>query len=346
MKFNTKPDKSQVPPGDQPTPTDPPAAPQFPPDPIPLVIPGGGISLLAAASGTGKTALLATLTKALRAGEPIFGHQVQAPPKLVFLSIDRSWHQSTGIWFQRADYQPDGIYALQDDRSFPKSKLRKRENRTGIFKECLAKLGHLPYGTVIIVDTITPFLGGNINDYDSCMVACSELREICLDYGLTMIGTSHSSKQKADTRQRYLRLQDRISGTMAQFGYTDTQMYLASPEEVGEEDYVFLWHPHLAPAETFKLKRGKDGLFEMATGAQLLEPTALQSFTDPTSIAVLDQIPTDEAGITTRDLLGHLVGPNLSRPTLFRLLERLRETGQVLQLRHGVWRRPVPPGVQ
>ena len=345
MKHSTTTDTpSQVPTAD-PLPEDPAKAPSFPPDPIPLVIPGGGISLLAAASGTGKTALLATLTKALKAGEPIFGHQVQAPPKLVFLSIDRSWHQSTGIWFQRADYQPCSVYALQDDRSFPKSKLRKRENRTGIFKECLNKLGHLPYGTVIIVDTITPFLGGNINDYDSCMVACSELREICLDWGLTLIGTSHSSKQKADTRQRYLRLQDRISGTMAQFGYTDTQMYLASPEEVGEEDYVFLWHPHLAPAETFRLKREKNGLFAMATSTPA-DPDILKVYADPLSLALVKIVALHPQGITTRDLLDHLIELDLSRATLFRMLERLTESKQLLQPRHGLWQAPPKATVQ
>lgn len=334
----TKPQDSQDPVVGE-TPPGAPGAPQWPPDPVPLVIPGGGISLLAAASGTGKTAFLASVLKRLAAGQPLFGHPVQTPAKIVVLSIDRSWVKSTGIWFERAEYTPAGIYALQDDRSFPKGKLRKREHRTGIFKECLAKLGHLPYGTVLVVDTITPFLGGNINDYDSCMVACSEIREICLDYGLTLIGTSHSSKQKNDKRERYLRLQDRIAGTMAQFGYTDTQMYLASPEECGEEDtghYTFLWHPHLAPAETFKFTRGKDGLFLIDPQAVTIpEGDFLPDAKDYPWLPALMELLKGET--KTLDILEHLDEWVVSRATLFRILAKLEKKGIIRQNGHGIW---------
>ena len=56
--------------------------------------------------------------------------------------------------------------------------------------------------------------------------------------------------------------EDRMGGSMAKLGYSATQMYLAGPEEMDEAYHTFLWNPHHAPSQTFKLKQDPDtGLF-------------------------------------------------------------------------------------
>ncbi len=98
-----------------------------------------------------------------------------------------------------------------------------------------------------------------------------------------MIGTAHAAKQKADKNERYLRPQDRILGSTALFGYTDTQMYLAAPDETGSKDgvYTFFWNPHHAPPAAFPLTRDSEGRFVIAEGTgtsaapSILGPPAL-----------------------------------------------------------------------
>lgn len=323
--------------------SDPADSCQAPSDPIPQVLQNGFICLLASASGTGKTALLAGLLRQLCEGRPIFGHPVNAPPKVAILTVDRAWEGSTGVWFERAGYPEILHYSLQDDDEFPKIKLRNRFGRIQIFKDCLEKLGDLPPGSLVAVDTIAPFLGGNLNDYDACMSACSELREIARKHKFAFWGTTHSSKQKADKRERYLRLQDRISGTMAQFGYTDTQMYLAAPDETNSAFYTFLWHPHLAPAETFRLKRDDQGLFlpieaedGVVAAVEDMDEFVANAQDYPWLPHFLDLLAGE---IKTLDILQHLPEWKISRATLFRVLNELEKRGVVVQVNRGTWRK-------
>lgn len=250
----------------------PPAPPaplqhRYPPDPLKPVIMGGTINLLAAAPGTGKSTLLAWLSRQVHERTPLFGREWGEIPYQAIICADRSWNRSTKLWFDLEGMGEIPAYSLQDDVGFKKSRLRRRGERIQIFEDCLDKLaehapgGELPLGSLIYVDPLALFLGGNLLDYDSCLVACSELRELALEKGITIIGTAHAAKQKADKQSRYLRLQDRILGSAALFGYTDTQMYLAAPDEVDRKDYVFLWCPHHAPTATFSFTRGEDGRF-------------------------------------------------------------------------------------
>lgn len=234
--------------------------PQFPPDPIPTIIPGASVNLLAGAPGAGKTALSSWIMCQFRDNLPIFGHQPTPIPKLGIICADRSWAQSTSKWFALAGYGDIPHYSLLDDDEFSVRRLRQKQERVTILEACLDKL-FLPWGSLVLVDPLALFLGGNLLDYDTCLVACAEIRGACRRRGITIIGTAHASKQRADKNQRYLRLQDRIAGSVALFGYTDTQMYLASPAEIEEEFSVFHWSPHHAVSQDFKLTRADNGLF-------------------------------------------------------------------------------------
>src|SRR3990172_3618451 len=109
----------------------------FPPDPIPRVILGGSVNLLAGASGVGKTALLAGMLVQFRDGLPVFGHTPNPVSTIAMLSLDRSWHQSSQLWFDLAGFPDIPRYCLQDDLDFNVDRLEHRRLRMQILREAL-----------------------------------------------------------------------------------------------------------------------------------------------------------------------------------------------------------------
>lgn len=297
------------------------------PDPIEKILLANSVNLLAGAPGVGKTALIAWLLTRFRDTLPIFGYLPCPIPRIAFIGADRSWENSTRFWFEAAGYADIPHYSLQDDRAFPPVRLRNRAGRIQILEQCLEKVGPLPPGSLVVVDPLSLFLGGNLIDYDTCGVACSQIRRLCQDLQFTLIGTAHSSKQKADRKERYKRLQDNILGSTALFGYTDTQMYLAAPDETGADHYTFLWAPHHKPPEMFPLGRDASGLFvpwEDSTAAAL-------------EAGLLALIPLIEEGIGFGDLV--LAAEQMSRATVHRILQHFLEVGVVERVGHGRYRR-------
>jgi AAA domain len=298
-------------------------------DPLPDIIPVGGISLLAGAPNVGKTALLAWIARCFRDHQPIFGHQPNKLPAIGIVCADRSWARGAGVWFKRIGFEDIRRYCMADDPSFDPRSLRRRFERSQRLIEFIDKLA-LPPGSLVLVDPVALFLGGNLLDYDTCAVACHELRVALAVRGLTLIATAHSAKIKADKRDRYLRLQDQILGSTALFGFTDTQMYLASPEETGQEYYTFVWHPHLAKAEFHYLGRDEQGLFVPYDGAD-----------QGNCARVLLLFPDDGGEIVFAQLAELAEAIPLSKATLKRVLETLMERERVARVRHGVYARVV-----
>lgn len=316
----------------------PPASPLAPGAPIDLiadVLPRSSVNLIAGAPGAGKTALVAWLAAQFRDNQPIFGYQPRVVPFQAFISADRSWAESTKRWFDLAGYPDIPAYSLQDDKGFRKSRLRKKQDRMSILRSCLDRFD-IPPNSIIWVDPLSVFLGGNLLDYDTCLVACSEIREICQDMQSAVIGTAHASKQKSDKHQRYLRLQDRIAGSVALFGYTDTQMYLAEPAEISEKFYLFHWHPHHSPPASFKLARTKTGLF-IPYGSEGRDTGELTA----EATQVLDLIPFSPSLVKAKDLITHVEAWPLSRSALYRLLDQLVDQGVILRIGRGQFCRPL-----
>ena len=299
-------------------------------DPLPLVIPGGGISLLAGAPSIGKTALLATYLRDLYAGVPINGHQPNPVAAIGFINADRGWDTGAGEWFKRAGFTDLRFYSMADDRGFSPRRLRKRHERTLILAEFIDKLS-LPPSSLLCVDPIALFLGGNLLDYDACAVACHEIRQVLRDRFLTMWSTAHSSKLKADKKERYVRMQDQILGSTAIFGFTDTQMYLASPAETGKPYYTFLWQSHLAPAETFYLERDEQGLF-LPYGGPLVD----QIITTPMILELFPDTTTQFTGTALKQRAADFAIP---KATLYRFLKELIDSGHVEKVAHNCYRR-------
>jgi hypothetical protein len=299
------------------------------PDPIPRIIPFGGVSLLAGAAGTGKTALLASVLRDLRDGRLVFGHQPSPITAVGIIASDRGWLRGAGFWFDRVGFTDIPHYSLVDDPKFDPRSLRRKFERTKLLLDFIDKL-QLPGGGVVAVDPIGLFLGGQLIDYDTCAVACLELRAGLRDRGLTIIGTAHSGKMKSDKNARYLRPQDAILGSAALFGFGDTQMYLAAPDELGKPYYAFLWHPHEAPPEMFPLERDESGLFLPYTGVDR-----------GSCVRILNLMPSNGDPITLGALVELAEAIPLTRKTVQRTLTQLIDDGLVAKVRHGTYRRIV-----
>jgi hypothetical protein len=326
-------------------------------DPLPNILTVGSLNLLAGASGIGKTALIAGLARAFRDGGTIFGHAVTAPPAVGYVTADRPW-SGTQHWFSQVGFGDIRHYSLVDDHSVDLKLWRRKDKRTAFFGMCVDQLD-LPRGSLLIVDPIALFLGGNLIDYDAVAFACIELHRYLQDHEYCCIGVCHAAKQKSSENEKYARLQDRINGSGALLGYTGTQMYLAPPEETGESTYTFVWNPHCAPAELFSLSKGPRGLFDLsqAATANLTGTTAVTITKAPdTGPPALRPDEYEELqAVYAKFLPGESLSVHTvvsaiphSRATVYRRLKRLVELGYLVNDAKGLWVRPQdgPEGIR
>jgi hypothetical protein len=299
------------------------------PDPLGHIFPFRSLSFLAGAAGTGKTALVAGILAHFHREQPIFGHQPGRVSDIGVIAADRGWLSGGAHWFALVGYPGVKFYSMLDDPFFDPKTLRKRYERTMRLTEMVDRLKLRP-GGLLFVDPLGLFLGGNLNDYDGCAIACHEIRAMLRERNLTMLATAHTSKMKADKRARYLRPQDAILGSAAQHAYGDTQCYLAAPEEIGKPYYEFTWHPHMTKPETFRLERDEQGLFVPYSGA------------DRGNCArVLALLPENGAEMELAVLVELAEAIPLSRRTVIRVLQTLVEEELVEKKRYGVYARVV-----
>lgn len=293
------------------------------PDIIPKRLPGGGISLLAGAPNVGKTALLAGLLRDLRAGRPIFGHQPKPIPAIGIVNADRGWYNGAGYWLGLAGYGDIRAYSLMDDETFNMKRLRRKFERTDLLASFIDSLQLPPY-SLVIVDPISLFLGGNLLDYDACSVACGEIRTYLRLRKLSMLATVHSGKLKTDKNDRYVRTSDQILGSTAIPGFTDAILHLASPEEIGKPYYALAWHPHCDKKEIYKLERDDQGLFLPYSGVD-----------EANKRRVLSCLPTDRSALSLSEVVEQAQQFPLSQSTVQRVLTELVDDGLVEKVGHG-----------
>lgn len=301
--------------------SNPPAC-QVPDDILPHFLPGGGISILAGAPNVGKTALVATLLRDIAAGRTVFGHQPRAGVSIGYVNTDRSWAKGAGLWLQRAGVELVH-YSLADDASFNPKRLRRKFERVDVLASLIDSL-KLPPDSLVNVDPVSIFLGGNLLDYDACMCACLELRAYLRERRYTLLGLAHSGKLKADKGDRYVRVTDQILGSTAIAGFSDAILYLASPEELAKSYYQLAWHPHGAKAEIYKLERDEQGLFTPYMGVD-----------DANKRRVLQVLPFLPDALALGAIVEAAQQFPLSRATVKRVLEALIDDNLIQKARFG-----------
>ena len=256
-----------------------PRARQTFPDPIPHYLPFGSVCTLSGASGTGKTAFLASqIIKPLLAGQPILGQTTNPPPAIGILVCDRPWRDHAA-WLIKAGIDPDAIphVSLRDIVNYNWDVLRDWKAIPKVFGSLVDTM-HLPPGSLLIVDPLPLFVPGRLIDYKDVAIGIGHLDQQLRPRSLTLFGVFHTAKQKANKAERYQRPQDRILGSTALIGYSETAMFLLSPEEAESQHYQFGIVAHQQPGLVLNYRRTDTGLFAPVEEAdQLATVTALDT---------------------------------------------------------------------
>lgn len=309
----------------------PAAVPPFP-DPIPGVLPFGTVTIFAGAPGVGKTAMLADWIVRWRDGRTIWGHATNAPTQFCYLAADRQWasHQQ---WFNRAGYPDIPRYSLADDARFDLLELLKPFNALDLFRRSLDKAnnGNPPIpGAHVFVDPVSPiFVAGSPNNSRDVARTLLNMSRECQARQINITCAAHFAKQPADQNALYARPQDRISGSGAWAGFSDTQMYLIDPLPPTVPYHVFGWNPRLNAPEEFICTRDiRTGLFIPFDIIQE-DKVAAEVFDclNPTGITHFPEI------CKQAEAKGH------SQGTVKRALKRLLDQGRIVKVKRGYYGR-------
>lgn len=328
----------------EPSELDQPASSPFP-DPLPGLIPFGALVLLVGPPKSGKTALIASWMARWRDGRTICGRPTRSPAGLGIITTDHKWALNQGIWFRKAGFPDIPHVSLRDD---PKLNWRMalKSGAGGLLERSLTTLA-LPPGSLVVIDVAGVFISNHLNDYNDVLAGMGTLSQILDRFQLTGVGIGHMGKQRADPKERYLRPHERILGSGAQIGFSDTTMYLLGPLDTGQPYHTFGWLPTHAPEGEFKFHQNSvTGLFEPYTGA--LEDLPRLS---PELLTVVDHLPPPPQTLATRQLVALIMAAcNVSERTAYDRLEDLVLSGLIVRVRHGSFmrgpRQTAPPVLQ
>ena len=302
------------------------------PDPIPGIIPFGTITVFAGAPGVGKTTMLIDWIARWLDGRPIWGQATTKPTAICYLAADRGWTNNQ-LLLTRIGYPTIPHYSLADDPNFDLKELMQPFNALDLFHRALDVCNDgtpPPPGALVIVDPASPvFVAGNQNAArDVARTLLGMLREVH-QRQITLIITAHFGKQTGDKTARYTRPQDRIAGSFAFSGFSDTQMYLVEPELPDTPYYTFGWNPRLSPPQEFPCTRDVNtGLFipydkikDDLTAGQVLECIDMDA---PVAVSIIRERALQQ---------GH------SRATVTRALTKLLDDRLIARLGRGRYQR-------
>lgn len=291
------------------------------PDPIPHIIPFGTVTIVAGAAGVGKTAMLAGCIRRWLDGKTIWGHPTNRPTRFYYLAADRQW-ASHQLWFDAVGYPEIAHYSVADDLTINPEWLRQPQNAMKVFQKGLDFLNPVP-GSHLIVDPVSPlFISGDQNKPRDVAATMIQFSRFARRYQINITCCAHFSKQKPDAQTQYRRYVDRISGSGAFVGFTDTQLYLIDPEPPEQPYHVFGWRPRHAPEETFKVVRDDQGLFVPYREDANQEVGLLSLLPEGRSMSVSDLI----------DAAFEVLG--MSQATVYRRLKDFQDAGRV-ERQHG-----------
>jgi hypothetical protein len=266
----------------------------------------------------GKTAMLAEWIARWRDGKAICGHETNRPTAFYYIAADRQGASHTQ-WFDLAGVTDDiKFYSLADDLKFEINQLKNAHQAHDHFLYCFNQYNPIP-GSHLFVDPVTPlFIAGNPNKARDVAVSMLRFSRLAADRQINITCIGHFGKQKGDPKEQYTRPQDRIAGSGAFSGFTDTQIYLVDPIPPKQPYHILGWNPRHTRAEDFPYTRNEQGLFVPYAG--LVDESKDGKFDRPTQVMTL--IP--EGGITREDLF-ELAGPKfeISLSTLQRDLKLL-----------------------
>lgn len=327
MTVRTTPVACQAPP--------PSPVPSTYPDPIPHLVPFGGLCLLAGPPKCGKTALLAEWFVRWRDGRPICGLPTGRPTGLGFLTTDHKWHLNQGPWFTAVGWPEIPHVSLRDNPTLPWRQLKIPTKADEILKRALDQL-NLPPGGMVCIDVLGPFITSRLNDYAEVVGGLGTIAQIMDERQLTCLAVAHMGKTKGDPKDQYRNPFERILGSGAQIGFSDTMFYLLGPDDLNESYYEVGWKPTHAPAGTFRFTRDAFGLF---VPHGVADPLGVSTRDHPDSLApVVAVLPEDPPGWTTPQLLEAIrLAVDCKQRRAEQLATSLLQAGRIRRIGRGMY---------
>lgn len=190
------------------------------------LMPSNQVHLLGGPSGAGKTTLAFQMLDALRRGEGNFlGRKILRPMKIAYISADRA---SNSVEETLDRVQVDfPIFSIVDKALEGKSLI------DDVFPMLTATYGYRP--DFIYVDGFTGLCpDGTVNNYLAVASWLATLQRYCQAKKITLVGACHTSKIREGEEIRNVR--QKVLGTVAWAGYSETIILIEPPENAKVED--------------------------------------------------------------------------------------------------------------
>jgi AAA domain len=336
-----------VPASNDPVPDPPPDS-----DIIPGYLKASRIHLWGGSPHAGKTTLAVCLARSLSQGEPFLGHPALTPkeplPYFGAIFTDRPPEGENLAMFKAAGLDIP-YYSLVGDRFLESLFQQERDpNFKGprlpighlLFKHCLDSLNP-PRGGVVFIDVFAPtFTGHSIHDSVGVHRHMLLNQRYVQEKGITVIGACYGSKQITDTKQRYLRHEDRIIGAAPLRGCASTVVYLTTEAESGELGYQEMtWVPRgQNPRIVLQIKRDDSGLFKPFDLQEAIQDATGKAKADR-ALSLLEGLPENAEGlIATASFQVRGAALGFGEATVRRYLAELESQGLIIRVGRGYWR--------
>jgi hypothetical protein len=225
------------------------------PDPIPGILPFGTLTIFAGAPGVGKTTMIVDWMQRWRDGRSICGHPTHPPTHFYYVGADRG--QTREAFYAQLGHADHVTFfsVVLAESGIDYTKFQSPDHGSQLLTHVICQLDPIP-GSHLIIDPLAPlFITGDQNRARSVASSLIGMSRLIEERQINITGAWHFSKQKINKTDQYRRPQDRISGSGAVVGFSDTQIYLVDPEPPKQPYYILGWNPRHHPPEEFKFTR-------------------------------------------------------------------------------------------
>jgi len=289
-------------------------------------MPFGSLTVVAGASGAGKTILMAEALQRMRDGRTFCGHVTNRCTGYYVIAADRDWSTYARA-YESAGFADIERYVLAEDPEFDPRNWGRKSTAFTLLEDCLKRLNPKP-GSIVYIDPVAPlFIQGNQNEARDVALSLHWYRKLAQRYRITLVLFANVGKMKTD--DVYRRAQDRIAGSGAFVAYSDTQI---SVDQDAEGVMTLTLTPRRAKVEEHQFKFNPEtGLF-----APFQDGKSVPGTLSPQLTASLALVPALPKTITSPELMRQICATGVKRAMAYRHIQQLIEQALIIKNEYGV----------